>query len=418
MKRFGRHAIACLTLAVVAVATLGTASCSGNDAGNGGDGNSAGDGTVKATLDITASLDGHDVTDDSAGMIADADGNFAGELESGSDDLEASLAPGKYRILVTYQGDYDGVTPPMQVLDVELQAGRTTTKQVSLDKNVPASAMQFLQRLTMKAATQQAAHNGMPGGATGMGGARHADTSRLGTFAVCAGLPEDYFGDADQIPSDQLNAEPRLQFPTPKPVAMPTPPHATPMQLAFDTMWSKGIEAASLADAAETTMQELRLAIVWGDVDGAGKLVAHASELLPRMAAAGEASRVAEAKLLRLEIAPLLQDHPPPILDIDDPIGMEQAFVAWQQKLEQDGLPPQTVAKLESAGWSDKEIAAMTAGAIRAPAGQVVPQAIVGTVMSVAAIRRDEQGNAKQAAAANAELDLLRKGVSRCGPSL
>jgi len=94
---------------------------------------------------------------------------------------------------------------------------------------------------------------------------------------------------------------------------------------------------------------------------------------------------------------------------------MQQAFIAWQQKLRQDGLPPQTAATLKAAGWTEKDIAAMTANAIRAPAGQVVPQTIVGAVMAAAAIRHDDQGDDKQVTAANAELDKLQKGVTRCG---
>jgi hypothetical protein len=196
---------------------------------------------------------------------------------------------------------------------------------------------------------------------------------------------------------------------------MPSPPHATPMQTAFDTMWVRSLEAAATAEAVEKTMTDLRVAIVWGDRDGAGKLVAHLSDLLSRMAAAGKASRLAEAKLLRLEVAPLMKSNPPPVLDIDDPVGMQQAFIAWQQKVKQDGLPPETVAKLKGAGWSDKDIAGMTASAIRAPAGQVMSQTIVGTAMAVAAIRRDEQGSDKRVAAANAELEKMRKGVTHCG---
>lgn len=408
MKPFKRHAIGGLILVIIAAAALGMASCSGHGANDGN--NDSGHDAAKATLNITASLDGRDATAESGGMIADADGNFAGALETGSDGLGATLAPGKYKILVTYQGDYEGAVPPMQVLDVDLGAGQTTRKQVTLDKNVSMSALQFLQQLTLKAATQQATGN-----AIGLGGTREADTSRLGKFAVCAGLPEDYFGDAGDIPSDQLHAQPKPQFATPPSVAMPSPPHATPMQTAFDAMWARSLEAAATADAVEKTMTDLRVAIVWGDMDGAGKLVAHLSDLLSRMAAAGKASRLAEAKLLRLEVAPLMKSNPPPVLDIDDPVGMQQAFIAWQQKVKQDGLPPETVAKLKGAGWSDKDIAGMTASAIRAPAGQVMSQTIVGTAMAVAAIRRDEQGSDKRVAAANAELEKLRKGVTHCG---
>jgi hypothetical protein len=133
------------------------------------------------------------------------------------------------------------------------------------------------------------------------------------------------------------------------------------------------------------------------------------------MAAAGKASRLAEARLLRLTVAPLLQKNPSPLFNVDDPVAMQQAFVTWQQKLKQDGLPPRTVAMLKRSGWTDHDIAAMTANAIRAPAGQVVPQTIVGAAMTAATIRRDEQGNGKQVTAANAELDKLQRGVTRCG---
>jgi len=44
-----------------------------------------------------------------------------------------------------------------------------------------------------------------------------------------------------------------------------------------------------------------------------------------------------------------------------------------------------------------------------------VPQTIVGAAMTAATIRRDEQGNGKQVTAANAELDKLQRGVTRCG---
>jgi hypothetical protein len=73
------------------------------------------------------------------------------------------------------------------------------------------------------------------------------------------------------------------------------------------------------------------------------------------------------------------------------------------------------VAALKRGGWTDKDIAAMTANAVRAPAGQVVPRTIVGAVTAAAAIRNDEQGNDEQVAAANAELDKLQKGITRCG---
>jgi len=424
MRRSGRRAIGCVVLAAIMMAALGMASCSGNhasgisnDASGAGDAPRAvGDDTVKVTLDVTAFLDGRDVTSDSAGMVADANGNFAGELEPRSDGLETRLPPGKYKVLVTYQGDYDGV-PPMQAVDVEVKAGQATREKVTLDKNVSMAALQMLRQMSLQAAQaamRQSTGNGTsPGGMFGM--PKHMDRARLGAFVTCAGLPQDYFGDASDIPSEQMDAEPQLVLPTVPAVAMPVPSRATPMQAAFDVMWAGNLEAAAVAAAVETTMSGLRVAIVWGDMDNAGKLVAHLSKLLPRMAAASKASRLAEAKLLRLSLAPLLQKNPSPMLDVDDPVGMQQAFVAWQQKLKQDGLPPQTVAALERGGWTDKDIAAMTANAIRAPAGQVVPQTIVGAVMAAATIRDDEQGNDKQVAAANAELDKLQKGVTRCG---
>ena len=421
MRRFGRHAMGCVIIMAITMAVLGIASCSGSHAGGAGDdasgaGNATRDDTAKVALDVTAFLDGRDVTSDSAGMVADANGNFAGELEADSDGLEVNLAPGKYKVLVTYQGDYDGV-PPMQVVDVEVKAGQTTRQKVTLDKNVSMAALQMLQQMSLQAAQaamrQSAGKGTSPGGLFGM--PKRADRGRLGAFATCAGLPQDYFGDASDIPSEQMDTEPQWVLPTVQVVAIPTPPRATPMQAAFDTMWAGNLEAAAVAEAVETTMSGLRVAIVWGDMDNAGKLVAHLSKLLPRMAAAGKAGRLAEAKLLRLSMAPLLQTNPSPMLDVDDPVAMQQAFIGWQEKVKQDGLPPQTVAALKRGGWTDKDIAAMTANAIRAPAGQVVPQTIVGAVMAAATIRDDEQGNGKQVAAANAELDKLQKGVTRCG---
>lgn len=421
MRRFGRRAIGCVVLAAIMMVALGMASCSGNHAGGAGNDASGagdaprqvGDDTAKVALDVTAWLDGRDVTSDSAGMVADANGNFAGELEAGSDGLETRLAPGKYKVLVTYQGDYDGV-PPMQVVDVVVRAGETTKEKVTLDKNVSMAALQMLQQMSLQAAQAAMRQNTGNGTSPGslFGAPKHADTGRLDAFATCAGLPRGYFGDASDIPSDH---EPQLVLPTVQAVAIPTPPRATPMQAAFDAMWAGNLEAAAVAGAVEATMSGLRAAIAWGDMDDAGKLVAHLSKLLPRMAAAGKAGRLAEARLLRLSLAPLLQKNPSPMFEVDDPVGMQQAFVAWQQKLEQGGLPPRTVAALKRGGWSDKDIASMTANAIRAPAGQVVPQTIVGAVMAAATIRDDEQGNDKQVAAANAELDKLQKGVTRCG---
>jgi hypothetical protein len=425
MRRFGPRTIGWVILAAIMTAALGTASCSSNHASGAGNdpsgaGNDApreaGDATAKVALDITALLDGRDVTSDSAGMVADANGNFAGELEADANGLEINLVPGKYKVLVTYQGDYDGV-PPMQVVDVEVKAGQTTREKVTLDKNVSMAALQMLQQMSLQAAQaamrQNTGHGTSSGGLFGM--PKHADRGRLGAFATCAGLPPDYFGDASDIPSEQLDTKPQWVLPTVEAVAMATPPRATPMQVAFDEMWAGNLEAAAVAEAVETTMSELRVAIVWGDMDNAGKLVEHLSKLLPRMAAAGNASRLAEAKLLRLSLAPLLQKNPSPMFNIDDPVGMQQAFIAWQQKVKQDGLPTQTVTALKRGGWTNQDIATMTANAIRAPAGQVVPQTIVGAVMAAATIRNDEQGNGKQAAAANAELDKLQKGVTRCG---
>jgi hypothetical protein len=404
-------------LAAIMMATLGLAACSGNHAsGAGNDDSGDGDGAAKATLAITASLDGRDVTSDSAGMVAGANGNLAGELETDSNGLEARLAPGKYKVLVTYQGDYDGV-PPMQVIDVTLQAGHTTREKVTLDKNVSMAALQMLQQMSLQAAQAAMHRNAGNGTSSGnsFGAPRHADPARLAAFATCAGLPEDYFGSADDIPPEQSDTEPGLALPAVQVVVMPTPPRTTPLQTAFATLWAGNRDATAVADAGETTLSGLRAAIVWGDMDNAGKLVEHLLELLPRMAAADKSSRLAEAKLLRLSVAPLLQDNPPPMFNVDDPLGMQQAFIAWQQKLKQDGLSPQAAATLKAAGWTEKDIAAMTANAIRAPAGQVVPQTIVGAVMAAAAIRQDEQGNDKQVAAANAELDKLQKGVARCG---
>jgi hypothetical protein len=417
MRDFRQRAIGCVILAAIVMATLGMASCSGNHANSAGD-DRPGDSAAKVTLDITASLDGRDVTSDSGGMIADSHGNFAGNLEGGSDVLEATLAPGKYKVLVTYRGDgYDGALP-MKVLDVEIKPGQTTKKKIALDKNVLPAALQMLQQMSLQAAQAAAGRNAGSGGVPSegsLGASKHADPARLVAFATCAGLPQDYFGDVDDIPSEQLNTEPGLALPTVPVVAIPTPPRATPMQAAFDTMWARNVEAAAIADAVEATMSGLRAAIVWGDMDHAGKHVEHLSKLLSRMAAADRASRLAEAKLLRFAVAPLLQKNPPPMFNVDDPVAMQRAFIAWQQKLKQDGLPPQTVATLKRGGWTDQDIAAMTANAIRAPAGQVVPQTIVGAVMAVATIRHDEHRNGKQVAAANAELDKLQKGVTRCG---
>jgi hypothetical protein len=424
MKRFGRRALGCIILAAVMLAASGLASCSGNHASDAGDGaakagdvsREAGADTAKVTLAVTAFLDGRDVTSDSTGMVGDANGNFAGELETGADGLETRLAPGKYKVLVTYQGDYDGV-PPMQVINVEMKAGQSTRKRVTLDKSVSMAALQMLQRMSLQAAQaamrQNTGNGPSPGGLFGM--PNHADRERLGAFATCAGLPRDYFGDAGDIPSEQMDTEPPLVLPTVQAVAMPTPPSATPMQAAFDSMWAGNLEAAAVAEAVEATMSGLRVAIVWDDMDRAGKLVEHLAKLLPRMAAAGKTSRLAEARLLRLSMAPLLRKDPSPMFDVDDPVAMQQAFVAWQERLKQDGPTPQTVAALRHGGWTDKDIAAMTANAIRAPAGQVVPQTIVGAVMAAATIRDDERGNDKQVAAANVELDKLQKGVTRCG---
>jgi hypothetical protein len=47
-----------------------------------------------------------------------------------------------------------------------------------------------------------------------------------------------------------------------------------------------------------------------------------------------------------------------------------------------------------------------------------VSQTIANSVAAVATILRDERGDDKQLAVANAELDMLRKGVNRCGPTL
>lgn len=420
MRRFGRRATGCGILAAVMMAALGLASCSGNH-GSGanyvgsGDGG-PGDGTAQVTLAITASLDGRDVTSDSTGMIADAHGTFVGNLESGPHDLEATLAPGKYKVLVSYQGDgYDDALP-MQVLDVEIKPGRLTRKEVTLDKNASAAALQVLQQMSqavLAAADRGTGDGTSPGDSPGASG--HADPARLAAFATCAGLPQDYFGKADDIPSEQLDTKPELVLPTVQAAAMPKPRRATSMQAAFDMMWAGNLEAAAVADAVEKTVSGLRVAIVWGDMANAGKLVEHLSKLLPRMAAAGKASRLAEAKLLRLAVAPLLQANPSPMFNVDDPVGMRQAFIAWQEKLKQEGLLPQAVATLKRSGWTDHDIAAMTANAIRAPAGQVVPQTIVGAAMLAVTIRHDEQGNDQQAAAASAELDKLQKGVTRCG---
>jgi hypothetical protein len=148
MKRFGRRALGCIILAAVMLAASGLASCSGNHAGDAGDGagkagdvsREAGADTAKVTLAVTAFLDGRDVTSDSTGMVGDANGNFAGVLETGADGLETRLAPGKYKVHVTYQGDYDGV-PPMQVINVEMKAGQSTRKRVTLDKSVSMAAL-------------------------------------------------------------------------------------------------------------------------------------------------------------------------------------------------------------------------------------------------------------------------------------
>src|SRR6185312_7828347 len=138
----------------IVMATLGMAACSGNHASGASD-NGPGDSATKVTLDITASLDGRDVTSDSGGMIADSHGNYVGDLESSSDGLEATLAPGKYKVLVTYQGDgyadslatgkYNvivtyagdafGDTVPVKVLDVDIKPGQTARKKITLDKN-------------------------------------------------------------------------------------------------------------------------------------------------------------------------------------------------------------------------------------------------------------------------------------------
>ncbi|HKU80393.1 MAG TPA: hypothetical protein VJQ42_11150, partial [Rhodanobacteraceae bacterium] len=229
------------------MAALGMASCSGNHAsGTGNDASGAGgalrevgDDTAKVALDVTAFLDGRDVTSDSAGMVADANGNFAGELETGSDGLETRLPPGKYKVLVTYQGDYDGV-PPMQVVDVEVKAGQATREKVTLDKNVSMAALQMLQRMSLQAAQaamRQSTGNGTsPGGMFGM--PKHADRARLGAFVSCAGLPQNYFGDAGDIPSEQMDTEPQLVLPTVQAVAVSTPPRSTPMRTAFDVMWA------------------------------------------------------------------------------------------------------------------------------------------------------------------------------------
>jgi hypothetical protein len=416
MRRFGRGAIGCVILAAIMMAALGMASCSGDQPSGAGDDGSPGDASAKATLDITASLDGRDVTSDSAGMVADANGNIAGELEAGAHGLEATLPAGKYKVLVTYQGDYDGA-PPMQVLDVEVKSGQTTKENAALDQHVSMAALQMLQQMSLQAA-QAAMHRNTAGGTSSgslFGMPKHADRARLAAFATCAGLPADYFGDGGDIPSEQMDTEPALALPTVPAVAMPASPRATPMQVAFDTMWAGNLQAAAIADAVEKTMAGLRVAIVWGDMDHAGRHVAHLAKLLPRMAAAGKASRVAEAKLLRLSMAPLLRTNPSAMFNVDDPVAMQQAFIAWQEKVKQDGLPPQTVAALKRGGWTDKDIAAMTANAVRAPAGQVVPQTIVGAVTAAATIRNDEQGNDEQVAAANAELDKLQKGITRCG---
>lgn len=417
MKRLGRHAVACLAFAIVAAAMLGIAACSGGDAGKDNDGGPV-IGAANATLEVTATLDGRDVTEESAGVVAATEGDFASELQAGSEGLGAKLAPGKYQVLVTFQGDSGAGLPPMKVLEVDVRGGKTTHVKAELDRNVSMSTLQLMQQLTMKAVMQQARALGASAGAAAWaGGSQRADPARLAAFAACAGLPGDYFGNGQDIPSAQLDDKPEFQFAMPAPVSMPAPARANPMQAAFQALWSRTLQSAAVAEAVETTLDELRVAIAWADMDAAGKLVGNLAKLLPRMAAAGKASRQAEADLLRIEIAPLLANNPPALFDVDDPVGMQQAFLAAQQELERNGLPAATVAKLRNAGWTDKQIAAMTANAIHAPAGEVVSQTIVGAALGAAAIRRDAQVLDTRAAAARAELDKLQKGVTHCGQS-
>lgn len=415
MKRFERNPFAGVALAIVAAAMLGIAACSAGDAGK-DDGQGPVIGAAGAALNVTATLDGRDVTAESGGVVAAVDGDFASQLESGSGGLRATLPPGNYQVLVAYQGDSGGGLPPMQVRTVEVKKGHATSVKLELDRNVPMATLELMQQMTVKAVMQQAKAYGITNGtATFAAGLQRADLGRLAAFATCAGLPEDYFGDGRDIPAAQLNTRPEFRFAMPAPVSMPIPAGANEMQIAFQTHWSQTFESGAVAEAVEATLGELRMAIAWADMDAAGKLVGNLAKLLPRMTAAGKASRQAEADLLRLELAPLLRRNPPALYDINDPVGMQEAFAAAQQQLARDGLPAATVARLHNAGWTDKQIATMTADAIAAPAREVVPQTVVAAGLAAAAVRRDAGNLDSRAAAARAELDKLQKGVKHCG---
>lgn len=252
---------------------------------------------------------------------------------------------------------------------------------------------------------------------TALGGSDY-NPARVSVFAACAGLPADYFGDPGALAPGVATAEPRLNLPTPPPLAFKAPANAPPVQLQAYTMAFRSREAADYAKAVETTMRQLPATIGWGDWKGANQLLAHVAELLPRMTAAGAASRAAEADLLRAQIAPFLQPNPPAMFNADDPMGMTHAFATWQQQVRQHGLPAGVAAKLKTGGWTDAQIADMTAQATQASAGQVVMGTLVGAVQAATRIRDEEQAYAMQNGLAKVELDKLRKGVDHCGSTL
>lgn len=404
MSHFTRHWAALLAIAVMAIAAGGITACS------------SGAGTQQTSLVVIATFDGHDVTGGSSGMIADANGAFVGRLQLRHDGLAAALAPGHYKVLVSYQGS-DADMPPMKLLEVQLRPGQTTRETVELQKTPSMAAMQFLRTMTLQAALKQsnaAIQAGTGAAMPGLGGSGY-NPARVSVFAACAGLPTDYFGDPGQPAPGVAGAEPKLTLPTPTPLVFKAPPNAPPVQLQAYTMAFRSHEATGYAKAIEQTMEQLPATIGWGDWKGADQLLAHVAELMPRMTDAGKASRAAEASLLRAEIVPLLQPNPPAMFNADDPMGMTHAFAEWQRQVKQHGLPAGAVAKLKAGGWTDAQIAAMTTQATQASAGHVVMGLLVNTVLVTKRVRGEEQAYGKQIEAAKAELDQLRKGVSRCG---
>ncbi|HET7558976.1 MAG TPA: hypothetical protein VFK80_03365 [Limnochordia bacterium] len=375
---------------------------------------------AQATLTLKVTFQGQDVSDESSAMVMDADGNFKGMLDVADDgDLVGAFPPGDYTVMVSYSPDDDNVAVlPVQV-SVQLGSGQRVNQTVALkgyDANDPAAmlqAMGAMQDLTMPQYPDASSDTADGPDTSSDAGDAFAspsgpDLMRLDRFEQCAGYS---FGKAGDALRAQDSPPPKLAQPLPAPALVSLPAASNAAASPWNQLWVDTHNAAAYVAALSKTLDQLPIAVVWGDWDGAAQVVEHAQQLAANAQQAAEQSDQDQDALMQLFLQSF-DAGDQGAFGAEHVQALRDAFLAWQQRVRKEGLTASEVGTLKAAGFDDAGIAAWRQGIESAPADEVVGDLMLLQLQS--AIGRPQTSDDEWQALGD-QLQSLGEKVASCG---